>query len=600
MLAQVIHPKPALERWLVSAVRHFRRTAKNEVVEESLSLLLNLLESLHSSTPLDLELATSEELDVRPPSFREEERQRSESFYDRFSTPAEEVLGSWGEYGGFSKEQLEYGKEHIEYTKKPGDCANGSAERTQWSYGSAGQPESLRGQFSNGPPEMSAIPRISPVVTEEENWGRERDFSNAPPPVEFSKHSDDPAPTWEGNVVQPLTAWEPPPGGWGQDHPAYRDYEPGPSKGFGSYKPPAESDSWGARERDFGNNGDHSRGEPTLLSAFDSVEHALLTTWPPPTWRAGGRPSQEPQELEKPSADAESWRGHEFANGGLRKELGAGGPALIPSPKQPSNSLSKASSPNEAGWYSDGNPAAMDVFAASPHLWVGSLGSTENEALIKFHFEKFGPIECASRGRDFATLEYRSVRDAVKAREIMQGSMLWGKPLQIKFLDNSGQDTWSTNDAVSPGCHVWVGGISSQSAKEELLKDVVGAGLKGPRSVFALVSASAILLEFEAPEEAAAIIVHVRQRRKDGGGPLLPPTKAISDRNMQMLTSMTPSSDGLSPGGNRHLWIGRVDPLIHDEKLLAAFSQYGELTGWKFLRQSGCCFIDFRCGTRFL
>jgi hypothetical protein len=55
-------------------------------------------------------------------------------------------------------------------------------------------------------------------------------------------------------------------------------------------------------------------------------------------------------------------------------------------------------------------------------------------------------------------------------------------------------------------------------------------------------------------------------------------------------------SDGLSPAGNRHLWIGRVDPLIHEDDILSAFSQYGELTGWKFLRQSGCCFIDFRYG----
>jgi len=117
--------------------------------------------------------------------------------------------------------------------------------------------------------------------------------------------------------------------------------------------------------------------------------------------------------------------------------------------------------------------------------------------------------------------------------------------------------------------------------------------LKQPRSVTALVNASAISLEFETPEDAAAVLGHIRQRRREGGGPLLPNSKAMTDRNM--MGSMIQPGDLSSPATNRHLWIGRVDPLIREEELLSAFGHFGDLTGWKFLRQSGCCFIDFRC-----
>jgi activating signal cointegrator complex subunit 2 len=257
----------------------------------------------------------------------------------------------------------------------------------------------------------------------------------------------------------------------------------------------------------------------------------------------------------------------------------------------------QVTTPNQIGWCLDGDPTAMDVFPASPHLWVGSLGSNVSEALIKFHFEKYGPVEGVSvfRGRDFAVVKYQSVRNAVKAREIMQGAVLWGKPLQIKFLDAGGTDRHlSSGGAVSVSCHVWVGGISSQSAKEELLRDMTAAGLKGPRSVLALVSASAILLEFETPEDAATVTAHVRQQRKEGGGYLLPSTTdAASDRNTAS-SVVNVTSDVVNQGGNPHLWIGRVDPSVCDDQLLTAFSQFGELTGWKFLQRNGCCFIDFR------
>lgn len=578
---QVIHPKKDLERWIVSAVRHFRRTANNAVIEEAHSVLMSLLKSLRSFTPLDLELATLEELDVQPPLNEEEEKPQSRPFYSRFSRPAEQPSGPWSEPRAFSKEHTEYGKE-VDY--KPMDYSNELTERNRWS-GHPAQPAYME----NSPAEKSIDPsNATALPTEAETWGREKEYTSLPAGVEQPKQAEEPVSNWEGKISQPPNSWEPSPGGWGSGGPVARGYEPGPPNDFVNYKPPNESASWSSRDRDHGNNGDFSRREPDVP-----------TVWPAPSnWRSGARPPQDATELEKSAgSDMEGWgKGQDFGNEGSRTEVNPGGSALLPSPQQPSTPHSQISSPNQVGWYSDGDPAAMDVFAASPHLYIGSISPAVTETIIRFHFEKFGPIDGVSRVRDCAVIDFRNIRDAVKARELMQGYMLNGKSIHIKFVESSGHTNRAASNpgAFVPGCHVWVGGISSQSAKEELLKDVGGAGLKGPRSVFALVSASAIILEFEAPEDAAAVMVHVRQRRKEGGGPHLPPSKTISEWNLQ--ANMNLPSDGLSPAGNRHLWIGRVDPLIHEDDILSAFSHYGELTGWKFLRQSGCCFIDFRYG----
>ncbi len=37
----------------------------------------------------------------------------------------------------------------------------------------------------------------------------------------------------------------------------------------------------------------------------------------------------------------------------------------------------------------------------------------------------------------------------------------------------------------------------------------------------------------------------------------------------------------------------QVGPAVNEDRLIAAFRDYGMVTGWKFLRRSNCAFIDF-------
>ncbi len=548
---QVVHTKPALERWLVSVVRHFRCTASSKVEKEVFPLLLLILKTLPSFTPADLELVAFDE--PAAPVFGEEKPRDETSYYSSYVNPGEGIPGTrWNDAS-------QYRMEHLGYRKHAPEYSNATADSTQWCYGLSKPPGYEGGEYSNDhPAEMpSDFRKTVSIIPEGETWHRGEEFGDSEPRVACSS--------------------------------AEADHNSRLTRGSETYKQAPESDSWPSRERE---------ADPGVPGNVKGKSHAT-TTWAP-NWRTGGRPPEPPRELDKPADnDMESW--------GQRKDFVNGGPPWIEpsatrsvistSPQQPSMVHFQVTPPNQIGWCLDGDPTAMDVFPASPHLWVGSLGSNVSEALVKFHFEKYGPVEGVSvfRGRDFAVVKYQSVRNAVKAREIMQGAVLWGKPLQIKFLDAGGTDRHlSSGGAVSVSCHVWVGGISSQSAKEELLRDMTAAGLKGPRSVLALVSASAILLEFETPEDAATVTAHVRQRRKEGGGYLLPSTTdAAPDRNT-VSSVVNVTSDVVNQGGNRHLWIGRVDPSVCDDQLLTAFSQFGELTGWKFLRQNGCCFIDFR------
>ncbi|KAL1540331.1 hypothetical protein AAHA92_24698 [Salvia divinorum] len=199
----------------------------------------------------------------------------------------------------------------------------------------------------------------------------------------------------------------------------------------------------------------------------------------------------------------------------LRSSSGAAN-SPFESPKQ--NVPPPHSSGNHAIWYSDGDPAAMDIFPASKQLWLGSLGHDVSEMHIRFQFEKFGVIDHLRffPFKGFATIEYRNLMDALKAREVMRGRSPWGVCLRIKFLDAGlGARGFINGTAVGSSCHVYVGSVPSIWAKDEMVHEVKKLLHKGPRMVIDLSNEGALLMEFDTPEEATVSIAHLRRHRKE-------------------------------------------------------------------------------------
>lgn len=239
---------------------------------------------------------------------------------------------------------------------------------------------------------------------------------------------------------------------------------------------------------------------------------------------------------------------------------------------------------NQNCWYYDGDPAAMDVFLASKLLWLGSLGHSASEMLVRLQFEDFGPLVqfIFVRAKDFALIEYRNIMDAVRAREYMQGSSPWGGCLHIKFVDRGLGSRGIANVAVGDSCNVYVGKVPTQRAKEEILRELMMAGMRKPH-VTDLSSENALRLEFASAEEAAGAIELIRRLRKETEH------HTHSDR---CLTMNTCSNDKFVSG--YQLLVRHIDVSISDEELINAFSRYGELTRWQFNRAACCCLIDFR------
>ncbi|XP_042017338.1 uncharacterized protein LOC121765309 isoform X2 [Salvia splendens] len=199
----------------------------------------------------------------------------------------------------------------------------------------------------------------------------------------------------------------------------------------------------------------------------------------------------------------------------LRSSSGAAN-SPFESPKQ--NVPPPHSSGNHAIWYSDGDPAAMDIFPASKQLWLGSLGHDVSEMHIRFQFEKFGVIDHLRffPFKGFATIEYRNMMDALKAREVIRGRSPWGACLRIKFLDAGlGARGFINGTAVGSSCHVYVGSVPSIWAKDEMVHEVKKLLYKGPRMVIDLSNEGALLMEFDSPEEATVSIAHLRRHRKE-------------------------------------------------------------------------------------
>lgn len=186
---------------------------------------------------------------------------------------------------------------------------------------------------------------------------------------------------------------------------------------------------------------------------------------------------------------------------------------IQPSPKH--NFLSPvASTKGQIVWCCDGDPASMDVVSASKQLWVGYVGRDMPENFIRFHLDRFGPIEqfFFFPMKGFALVEYLNIIDAIKSRAYLPGTF----PCQIRFIDIGFGTRGSMNGvAVGSSPLIYIGSVSSQWVKDEILHETRKVFHKGPLMVNDLSQERALLMEFETPEVAASVMLHLRQFRRE-------------------------------------------------------------------------------------
>ncbi|XP_018438359.2 uncharacterized protein LOC108810765 isoform X1 [Raphanus sativus] len=178
-----------------------------------------------------------------------------------------------------------------------------------------------------------------------------------------------------------------------------------------------------------------------------------------------------------------------------------GSPAIQAAPRGPSS--------GKIIWYLDGDPSAYDIFPASGQLWLGYLGPEETEGHLRFQLDRYGPVDrfFFDPVKGFALAEYRSIIDAIRAREYLRAEFPW----RIKFMDIGVGARGSFNGVAYGYCtHLYIGSISSQWERDEIVHESRQALYKGPRMVTDLYYEHALLMEFDTPDDAAVVMAHLR------------------------------------------------------------------------------------------
>lgn len=270
----------------------------------------------------------------------------------------------------------------------------------------------------------------------------------------------------------------------------------------------SNQESWGTRSTnsEIREHGDMSHGRSSVPR--DLMNHQVLSpvTRSPLNFRSNSFDGRKHGHLDK-NQDAMDF------GSPLMRSLSGGVNSSFESPR-PHLVSPYTSTTTQSVWYSDGDIGAMDIFSASKQLWLGFSGSDVSEAHVRFQLERFGAVEqfIFFPLKGFALVEYRNIVDAIKAREYMRGHFPW----HVKFMD-IGLGTRGTMNGIAVGssCHVYVGNILSQWAKDETLHESRKVIYKGPYTVTDLSNEGALLMEFDTPEEAAAVMAHLRQHRKE-------------------------------------------------------------------------------------
>ncbi|KAL2974133.1 hypothetical protein AAZX31_14G085900 [Glycine max] len=214
---------------------------------------------------------------------------------------------------------------------------------------------------------------------------------------------------------------------------------------------------------------------------------------------------------------------NDFLNVEKNQVLNFNSPPLGSSSGSVSNSLASpnhhfmspsASTKGQIVWCCDGDPAAMGIVSASKQLWIGYVGPDVPESHIRFHIERFGPVEqfIFFPVKGFALVEYRRIIDAIKTRHCLPGCF----PCHVKFMDIGLGTRGAMNGvAVGSSSHIYVGNIPSQWAKDEIMHETRKVIHKGPLAFIDLSCEFALLMEFESPEEATTVMLHLRQLRRE-------------------------------------------------------------------------------------